>query len=191
MQLAAARFLTALAVLRPCATFLSTEQHHSLPRTNQNSKTAGCRGRIHVRLSSDGGGTGDERVDDAADAERIAQFRAKLMAGGLDSVVTLDSSQSEESKEQTIWARRAERINRGCVLVGVESFFFGSKGDRRLRQAALQRVGLPNDIADRLPEDRRRTLMPVVLVLEHGTDGSSSGVLMGRFRSPEPLISSE
>lgn len=115
----------------------------------------------------------DESVEDSADAARIAEFRAKLVAGGLDSVATAGPEVS------AYWARPVERVERGCVLLGAESFFFGKGGgNRRVREAALDRVGLPRDIANRVAEEQRPSLMPVVLVLD--ASDAQAGVLLGR-----------
>lgn len=147
-------------LLLPCAAFVSQQQQ----QWRQRSRV--------VRPSFEG----DESVEDLGDAAKIADFRAKLMAGGLDGVAT---TQPVDEEPPELWARQVDRLETGRVLLGSESFFFG-KGNRREREGVLDRVALPLDLAKQVPEGARGQVMPAILVVQSSKVGGTYGVLLGR-----------
>ena len=144
----------------PCAAFVAQQQQQWRQRS-----------RITVRPSSS---EGDESVEDLEDAAKIADFRAKLMAGGLDSVATTEDVDEEVPE---LWARQVDRVEPGRVLLGSEPFFFAKgNSNRRAREAVLDRIALPLDIASQEPEGARGQVMPAILVIQSSKLGGTYGV---------------
>jgi len=106
------------------------------------------------------------------------------MAGGLDAI----ASKEADEEVNTEWARLSNEASRGTLLMGENSFFFGSK-HQIIRDKACERVGLPKDVQDRVPKERLNALLPVILLLDRGESvvsglmlGRRSGYLMGDFK---------
>ncbi|KAJ8611927.1 hypothetical protein CTAYLR_004349 [Chrysophaeum taylorii] len=164
----------ALLHCEPCATLVG--------HTRCYDRLSRCRRRAPAPRASEG--MSDESVEDSADAQRIAEFRAKLVAGGLESVTTFDGEEEAALKTRKTWAQNVDRVEKGRVLLGVQDFFFGDKAKPSIVKAACERVGIFTDALDRVPDDRRDSvlsgLLPVVLVLDHSKVGGTTGVLLGR-----------
>lgn len=124
----------------------------------------------------------DGDIEDADEAARVAAFRARLMSGGLDAVAKAEEpAEAEDDDVDPEWARKAEKPATGVVLIGNKDWFFVEKPSSDVK-AALKRVGLASDAAQKIPDDRLAGLVPVVLILEGGAPKAEgfSGVLMGR-----------
>ena len=124
----------------------------------------------------------DGDIEDADEAARVAAFRARLMSGGLDAVAkTEEPAEAEDGGVDPEWARKAEKPATGVVLIGNKDWFFAEKPSSDVK-AALKRVGLASDAAQKIPDDRLAGLVPVVLILEGSAPKAEgfSGVLMGR-----------
>ena len=70
----------------------------------------------------------DGETDDADEAARIAAFRARLMAGGLDAVAAPEVVEDPDEGPAE-WARPAEAPATGTVLVGKVDWFFDPNPD--------------------------------------------------------------
>ena len=128
--------------------------------------------RSRVRVSD------DENVEESEEAAaKLAKFKARLLAGGLDAVST-----DEAPEVDPMWARMAEKPGMGKVLLGREAFFFQENGGGTVYENAMKRVGFPLDLAERVPDEgNRRALLPaILLVSDYMSDDALEGLLLGR-----------